>query len=116
MGSYPQSDPLFTLWSAGGGNIIHTDLGLQSAVEPGQVLTVYRDNGDLPRLMIGQAVVLTVETTTSTAKIVQAVRETEGTCVSVEEAASVLGLSRATAYREWSFARAWLATALGENS
>ena len=35
--------------------------------------------------------------------------------LSVEEAASVLGLSRATAYREWSFARAWLATALGEN-
>jgi DNA-directed RNA polymerase specialized sigma24 family protein len=36
--------------------------------------------------------------------------------LSVEEAASALGLSRATAYREWSFARAWLATALGEKS
>ena len=36
--------------------------------------------------------------------------------LSVEEAAKALGLSRATAYREWSFARAWLATALGENS
>ena len=36
--------------------------------------------------------------------------------LSVEEAASALGLSRATAYREWTFARAWLATALGENS
>jgi len=33
--------------------------------------------------------------------------------LSVEEAASALGLSRATAYREWTFARAWLATALG---
>jgi RNA polymerase sigma factor (TIGR02999 family) len=32
--------------------------------------------------------------------------------LSVEEAAAMLGLSRATAYREWSFARAWLATAL----
>jgi hypothetical protein len=36
--------------------------------------------------------------------------------LSVEEAASVLGLSRASAYREWTFARAWLATALGDNS
>jgi RNA polymerase sigma factor (TIGR02999 family) len=35
--------------------------------------------------------------------------------LSVEAAAAVLGLSRATAYREWAFARAWLATALGEN-
>lgn len=34
----------------------------------------------------------------------------------VEEAANVLGLSRATAYREWTFARAWLATALGDKS
>jgi len=62
--------------AAGTGHIIHTDLGLQSAVEPGEVLTLFRDNGDLPRLMIGQAVVLTVETTTSTAKITRAVRET----------------------------------------
>jgi RNA polymerase sigma factor (TIGR02999 family) len=36
--------------------------------------------------------------------------------LSVEEAAAVLGLSRATAYREWTFARAWLATALADNS
>jgi len=36
--------------------------------------------------------------------------------LSVEEAANALGLSRATAYREWSFARAWLATALGKKS
>lgn len=36
--------------------------------------------------------------------------------MSVEEAADVLGLSRATAYRDWTFARAWLATALGNNS
>lgn len=35
--------------------------------------------------------------------------------LSVEEAAASLGLSRATAYREWTFARAWLATALAEN-
>jgi RNA polymerase sigma factor (TIGR02999 family) len=36
--------------------------------------------------------------------------------LSVEEAAAALGLSRATAYREWTFARAWLATALSDNS
>ena len=36
--------------------------------------------------------------------------------LSVEEAAQALGISRATAYREWTFARAWLATVLGENS
>jgi RNA polymerase sigma factor (TIGR02999 family) len=36
--------------------------------------------------------------------------------LSVEEAADALGLSRATAYRDWSFARAWLATALGNKS
>jgi RNA polymerase sigma factor (TIGR02999 family) len=35
--------------------------------------------------------------------------------LSVEEAAAALGLSRASAYREWAFARAWLATALGGN-
>ncbi len=35
--------------------------------------------------------------------------------LSVEEAAAALGLSRATAYREWTFARAWLATALADN-
>ena len=36
--------------------------------------------------------------------------------LSVEEAAAALGLSRATAYREWAFARAWLATALADDS
>jgi RNA polymerase sigma factor (TIGR02999 family) len=35
--------------------------------------------------------------------------------LSVEEAAMALGLSRAAAYREWTFARAWLATALAGN-
>ena len=35
---------------------------------------------------------------------------------SVEEAAKQLGRSRATAYLDWDFARAWLADHLGENS
>jgi RNA polymerase sigma factor (TIGR02999 family) len=36
--------------------------------------------------------------------------------LSVAEAAAALGLSRATAYREWTFARAWLAAALADDS
>ena len=36
--------------------------------------------------------------------------------LSVEEAGLALGLSRAAAYREWDFARAWLASAMTENS
>jgi RNA polymerase sigma factor (TIGR02999 family) len=36
--------------------------------------------------------------------------------LSVEEAAAALDLSRTSAYREWTFARAWLATALADNS
>jgi RNA polymerase sigma factor (TIGR02999 family) len=35
--------------------------------------------------------------------------------LSVEEAAAGLGLSRAAAYRDWAFGRAWLATALSAN-
>src|SRR4051794_20115181 len=34
--------------------------------------------------------------------------------MSVEEAADALGLARATAYRHWTFARAWLRCELGE--
>ena len=33
--------------------------------------------------------------------------------LSIEEAAETLGVSRATAYRHWSFARAWLRCAIG---
>jgi RNA polymerase sigma factor (TIGR02999 family) len=36
--------------------------------------------------------------------------------LSVEEAAAALDLSRATAYREWTFARAWLAAELSDHS
>jgi RNA polymerase sigma factor (TIGR02999 family) len=36
--------------------------------------------------------------------------------LSVEEAAKQLGLSRATAYRDWDFARAWLADHLSDDS
>jgi RNA polymerase sigma factor (TIGR02999 family) len=33
--------------------------------------------------------------------------------LSIEQAAEVLGVSRATAYRQWSYARAWLRCAIG---
>jgi hypothetical protein len=33
--------------------------------------------------------------------------------LSIEQAASTLGVSRATAYRQWSYARAWLRCAIG---
>ena len=45
-------------------------------VQPKFLVTVYRTNGELPRMMLGQAVVLTVEPLTSTAKLIMTVRET----------------------------------------
>ena len=57
------------------GNVIHVDLGLASGVQPGDVLTMYRPQIDLPRLQIGQAIVLTVEPTSATAMIHNSVRE-----------------------------------------
>jgi hypothetical protein len=66
----------------GVGNVIHTDLGASSGVRPGDVLTLYRHNNAalpaldrLQRLNIAQAVVLTVEPTTSTIKVTHSVQE-----------------------------------------
>jgi hypothetical protein len=56
-------------------HLIQTDLGVASGVNPGDVLTIFRDQVDLPRILIGQAVVLTVEPLSSTAKIMNSVRE-----------------------------------------
>jgi hypothetical protein len=36
---------------------------------------VYRDNGDFPRIVLGEAVVLTVDGSTSTIKMIQGIRE-----------------------------------------
>lgn len=36
--------------------------------------------------------------------------------LSIEECAQALGVSRATAYRQWSYARVWLRSAIGEES
>jgi hypothetical protein len=59
------------------GHIIQTDLGVASGVVPGQVLTLFRPQDELPRRLIGQAIILTVEPITSSAKIMHSVRETE---------------------------------------
>jgi hypothetical protein len=57
------------------GHVIQTDLGVASGVEPGDVLTLYRERSELPRSNLGQAVVLTVEPLSCTAKITGSVRE-----------------------------------------
>lgn len=59
----------------GTGHVIFLDLGAAAGVKPGTLVTLYRDNPELPRLMLGRAVVLTVGDATSVAKIVQSVRE-----------------------------------------
>ncbi|MDX1390386.1 MAG: hypothetical protein R3344_14445, partial [Acidobacteriota bacterium] len=63
--------------AVGNGHLIHTDLGESVGIVPGDVLTVYRNNGEMPRINLGMAVVLTVEPDTSTAKVLTAVREIE---------------------------------------
>jgi len=62
---------------AGDGQIVHIDVGSGASAMPGDVLRLYRENGGLPRRMIGHAVILTVEPATSTAKVTLAVRETQ---------------------------------------
>ena len=64
------------LWALGQGHLIYTDLGQHTGVSPGDVLLVYRerDHG-LPRNVLGQAVILTVEAETSTAKMMSSTRE-----------------------------------------
>jgi len=63
------------LGSVAAGNVVATDLGSAAGVRPGSLLTLFRDNGDLPRLVLGQAVVLTVDGATSTAKVLHSSRE-----------------------------------------
>jgi len=60
----------------GTGNIIYTDLGRTQGVQPGDVLGLFRErDSGLPRLNLGQAVVLTVGDETSTARVVTCTRE-----------------------------------------
>jgi len=66
------ADELITV---AGGNIVNTDLGDTAGVRPGSLLTLFRNNGDLPRMILGQAVVLTVDGPTSTVKVLHSSRE-----------------------------------------
>ena len=63
------------LMSVGGGSVVNTDLGSSAGVRPGSLLTLFRDNGHLPRKVLGQAVVLTVDGTTSTVKVLHSIHE-----------------------------------------
>jgi hypothetical protein len=63
------------LSAVGGGNVIFTDLGTAKGVRPGAALRVYRDQKGLPRMMLGQAVILEAEPNTSSAKVTLAVKE-----------------------------------------
>jgi hypothetical protein len=63
------------LIAVAGGNVVATDLGSEAGIRPGSVLTLFRDNGELPRLVLGQAVVLTVDGATSTVKVLHSARE-----------------------------------------
>ena len=74
--------------SVAAGHIVHTNLGVAAGVAPGDVLTLYRDVSELPRIMVAQAVVLTVESTTSTALLTDQARDTVvGDLVEVENLA-----------------------------
>ena len=71
--------------SVAAGHIVQTDLGVAAGVNPGDILTVYREVSELPRTVVAQAIVLTVEGTTSTVKLTADARETEvGDRVEVE--------------------------------
>lgn len=59
----------------GGGHVISSDIGSAAGVRPGSILTVYRDNGDLPRIVLGEAVVLTVDGDTSTIKLLSSIKD-----------------------------------------
>ncbi len=61
--------------AVGAGNVVATDLGRDAGVRPGSLLTLFRDNGDLPRLILGQAVVLTIDGDTSTVKVLHTSRD-----------------------------------------
>jgi hypothetical protein len=63
------------LEDVGGGYVVYTDLGSAKGLRPGSVLRVFRDQEPLPRMMLGQAVVLEAEPDTSSAKVTLAVKE-----------------------------------------
>jgi hypothetical protein len=63
------------LVDVGSGNVMFTDLGSAKGLQPGSVLRVYRDQQGLPRVNLGQAVVLETAQDTSAVKVTLAVKE-----------------------------------------
>jgi hypothetical protein len=61
--------------TVGAGHVVYVDLGEETGIQPGDVMTVFRPQGELPRQNLGQAVILTVEDGTSTAKLTTTVIE-----------------------------------------
>lgn len=83
--------------------------GRQQRVEwHDQIVAPSKATDDL--LAIDEALTLLAEEDTESAQLVK-LRFYAG--LSVEEAADVMGLARATAYRTWNYAKAWLRTNLG---
>ncbi len=60
-------------YSLGEGNVVEVNVGLNDAIEPGDFLTVYRQNEvpGMPRLVLGEIGVLTAEPHSATGKIVR---------------------------------------------
>jgi hypothetical protein len=58
-------------YALGEGSVIQIDLGREDFVEPGDFLTVYRDNPGAgnPRQVLGEIGILTAEAGTATAKV-----------------------------------------------
>jgi hypothetical protein len=63
------------LHAVGAGHVVNSDIGAAAGIRPGSILTFYSDNGDLPRKVLGEGVVLTVDGDTSAVKVVQSARE-----------------------------------------
>jgi hypothetical protein len=61
--------------AVGSGHVMFTDLGTAKGLQPGSVLRVFRDQQGLPRMNLGQAVVLETAQDTSTVKVTLAVKE-----------------------------------------
>jgi RNA polymerase sigma factor (TIGR02999 family) len=77
----------------------------------------WHDNIEAPRNPIGDLLAIDEALTllvAEDAEAAQLVKLRFYTGLSVDEAADVMGLARATAYRTWSYAKAWLRTKLGE--
>ncbi len=61
--------------AVGGGYVMFTDLGSAKGLMPGSVVRVYRDQDGLPRMNLGQGVVLETAQDTSAVKVTLAVKE-----------------------------------------